>query len=515
MIEDPALVPAHPVGGQSLVERLGDQPIPVDTYAGRIHVEWDPDAPVTPMGQMAFFIAFLKTSGLFDSLVAACPLQYSSPNAPSKRDVLGTALLSVLAGHRRYAHITALRADTVNPPLLGMNRVLSEDAIRRGFERIEASAGVAWLQEQLDDTTRPLLGEPWILDADTTVKPLYGEQEGAVVGYNPTKPGRPSHSYHSFMIGTLRLMLEVEVRPGDQHAPKHGAPDLWGLLDRLGHDRQPWLLRGDVAWAGEATMREAERRCQAYLFRLRLTANVVRAIERAMTATAWQSAGHGWQGQAIDLRLVGWSRHRRVVLLRRKLDRPLAIEDSDANGQQRLSFATVDPRKKVWEFAALVTSLDAEILSLGQLYRDRGDAENDFDELKNQWGWGGFTTQDLKRCRLMARFVALVFNWWTLFVRLADPNHHREAITSRPLLLSAIGRRTTHAGQTTIRVGSTHGKHAWVRSALTRIGLFLEALRSNAEQLTPLQRWYRILSAAFVRYLKGRQLDPPRLLATD
>jgi hypothetical protein len=259
-------------------------------------------------------------------------------------------------------------------------------------------------------------------------------------------------------------------------------------------------------------MREAEQRDQPYLFRLRLTRNVVRAIERAMTAEGWQPAGQGWEGQAIQLRLVGWSRHRRVVLLRRKLDRPVAIEECDAPGQQRLSFATVDPRKQVWEFAALVTSTNAEILSLGQLYRDRGDAENDFDELKNQWGWGGFTTQDLKRCRLMARFVALVFNWWTLFVRLADPDHHREAITSRPLLLSAIGRRATHAGQTTIRVRSTHGRHAWVRGALTRVGAFLEALRSSAEQLTPLQRWYRILSAAFVRYLKGRQLDPPRLL---
>jgi hypothetical protein len=502
MSEDPARLPAHPAGEQSLVERMVDQPVPVDTYAGRVHVEWDPDAPITPLGQMAFFIAFLKTSGLFDNLVAACPLHYASPNAPSKRDVLGTALLSVLSGHRRYAHITALRADTVNPPLLGMRRVLSEDAIRRAFEKIEADAGVAWLQEQLDYTTRPLLGEPWILDADTTVKPLYGEQEGAVVGYNPAKPGRPSHTYHSFMIGTLRLMLEVEVRPGDQHAPKHSAPDLWALLDRLGPGRQPWLLRGDNAWAGEDTMREAERRGQPYLFRLRLTRNVVRAIERAMTAAGWQPAGQGWEGQAIQLRLVGWSRHRRVVLLRRKLDRPVAIEDRDDAGQHRLSFATVDP-----------TSVDAEILSLGQLYRDRGDAENDFDELKNQWGWGGFTTQDLKRCRLMARFVALVFNWWTLFVRLADPDHHREAITSRPLLLSAIGRRATHAGQTTIRVGSTHAKHAWVRRALTRIGAFLEALRSSAEQLTPLERWYRILSAAFVRYLKGRQLDPPRLLA--
>jgi hypothetical protein len=38
------------------------------------------------------------------------------------------------------------------------------------------------------------------------------------------------------------------------------------------------------------------------------------------------------------------------------------------------------------------TSLTDEILTLGQLYRDRADAENVFDELKNQWGWGGFTT---------------------------------------------------------------------------------------------------------------------------
>jgi hypothetical protein len=110
----------------------------------------------------------------------------------------------------------------------------------------------------------------------------------------------------------------------------------------------------------------------------------------------------------------------------------------------------------------------------------------------------------------MARFVALVFNWWNLFVRLADPDHHREAITGRPLLLTAIGRRTGHAGQTTIHVSSPHAKHPWARNALTRIAAFLETLTSTAEQLSPLRRWYRILSEAFVKYLKGRQLDPPR-----
>jgi hypothetical protein len=62
-------------------------------------------------------------------------------------------------------------------------------------------------------------------------------------------------------------------------------------------------------------------------------------------------------------------------------------------------------------------------------------------------GLGRFTTHDLTRCRIMARIVALIFNWWNLFVRLADPEHHREAITSRPLLLQAIGRQTNHAGR--------------------------------------------------------------------
>jgi len=121
-------------------------------------------------------------------------------------------MLSVLAGHRRYAHITTLRCDPVNPPLLGMAKVVSEDAVRRALSKIAAEAGRAWLQEQLDYCTRPLLREPWILDVDTTVKPLYGHQEGAVVGYNPKKPGRPSHTYHSYMLANLRLVLEVEVQ---------------------------------------------------------------------------------------------------------------------------------------------------------------------------------------------------------------------------------------------------------------------------------------------------------------
>ena len=58
----------------------------------------------------------------------------------------------------------------------------------------------------------------------------------------------------------------------------------------------------------------------------------------------------------------------------------------------------------------------------------------------------------------MSRTVALVYNWWSLFVRLANPNKHHEAITSRPLLLHAVAKQTKHGGQTFLTITSPHAK---------------------------------------------------------
>jgi hypothetical protein len=497
---------AHPQGEQPTVE--GRSAI-ADTFAGRIHIEWDATAPVTPFGQLPFFIDYLKQAGLFDAWVADCPLSFTSPNAPNKRDLLGTVMLSVLAGHRRYAHITVLRCDPVNPPLLGMRKVLSEDAVRRGLAKIHEAKGLPWLQNHLDYCTAPLLGEPWVLDMDSTVKTLYGHQEGAEVGYNPHKPGRPSHVYHSYMLSSLRLVLRVDVLPGDEHNVAHATDGLWKLLDHLGLDRRPALLRGDKSWGIERVMSRAEQNDLKYLFRLRMTLNVQRSLQRAMQQSDWADAGQGWQGKETTLRLQGWSRQRRIILLRRKLPRDQAIASRTDPEQLMRGFGTAETDKELWEYAALVTSLDSEILTLGQLYRDRADAENVFDELKNQWGWGGFTTEDLARCRLLAGMVALVYNWWSLFARLADPEHHREAITTRPLLLSAIAQRTQHAGQVTLTISSTHGLRDKARVAYVRIAGFLAELRQNAEQLDPLTKWYRILSEALRHFLHGCQLQPP------
>jgi len=54
----------------------------LDSFSGPVLVEWDTEAALTPLGQLPFFIDFLKAAGLFDAFVADCPLRYTSPNAP-------------------------------------------------------------------------------------------------------------------------------------------------------------------------------------------------------------------------------------------------------------------------------------------------------------------------------------------------------------------------------------------------------------------------------------------------
>ncbi len=509
----------HPKGDMELVAARG-QSVAINAYGNRGKIVWDRGANVTQFGQMPFFIDFLKTTKLFDNWVDSCPLKYTSHNAPEVRDLLGTIMMSILAGHKRYAHITSIRSDRVNPELLGMSKVASEDSVRRGFSKIEEEAGADWLRKQLKNSYDALLSESWILDVDTTVKPLYGHQEGAVVGYNPTKPGRPSHVYHSYVIGNLRLVLDVETQAGNESSSSYAQPGLWKVIDDLAKSHRPRLIRGDCGFGTDKVMLEAESRGLDYLFKLKQTNNVKKLISRGLSKNEWRDAGQGWEGVWSSIKLVGWTNERRVLVIRREIKGDIVLVDNkkmlpvDAKKKlpKQIAFIEIEDGAK-YEYAVLVTSLKDDVLAVAQLYRDRADVENVFDEMKNQWSWGGFTTRDLARCKLMARISALVFNWWSLFSGLVLPDKHAEAITSRPLLLYSVGRQTMHSGQQTITVTSAHGKSKKIEKALRNASSFLLKIRNAAEQLTFLERWKLILSRIFARFLKGRILGPPKLIA--
>jgi hypothetical protein len=122
------------------------------------------------------------------------------------------------------------------------------------------------MDRALAESVGESLHTPWILDCDTTVKPLYGHREGAEVSYNPHKPGCPSPVLHTDWIGTVRLVLDVEVRNGKAHAARHTLPRLCVLLEGLLRAHRPRLVGVDTGFGNEGVMTVAlEALGQPYL----------------------------------------------------------------------------------------------------------------------------------------------------------------------------------------------------------------------------------------------------------
>jgi hypothetical protein len=233
----------------------------------------------------------------------------------------------------------------------------------------------------------------------------------------------------------------------------------------------------------------------------------------------WKDAGKGWRGTESELKLHGWTRSRRVIVLRRRADETKGTRAKRRRRKRReplpllammglsdIYFGTLN-----YEYQILVTNLKYGMEALADLYRERGDAENPFDELKNQWGWSGFTSHKLSVSQISARLNALVYNWWTLYARQIDPDKHHEAITSRPRILSGVCRQSDHAGKRHLSVSILHSESKKLCERITNTANILQKFDVAAEQFSDIERLRGVLRLIFPREMNDNGPEPPKL----
>ena len=191
------------------------------------------------------------------------------------------------------------------------------------------------------------------------------------------------------------LVAEAALRPAKARAKGRPPPrDLWPALlrgdPRLRQrgDHARGLRRGSFPVSLEAA---ADRQRQAHDREARLDARLGRR-RPGLRGEGERGSGGGVEPAAARDRAQVAPEGRRGAWLERRW-RPSAARVRSRSAK----------RRDVYEYSVLVTSLDEDVEAFGQLYRDRATEKNIFDEMKNQWGWAGYTTHDLARCRLAAR----------------------------------------------------------------------------------------------------------------
>jgi hypothetical protein len=104
--------------------------------------------------------------------------------------------------------------------------------------------------------------------------------------------------------------------------------------------------------------------------------------------------------------------------------------------------------------------------------------------------------------------VALIYNGWSGYVRLAHPKARLEAITSRPLLLAGVARLTQHAGQCRLLVTLTHAASDRVKTLTANVRKGLRFVSTSAPQLSKAERWIALVRYIIEQFLANRPRNP-------
>jgi hypothetical protein len=453
-----------------VIHSLGKEGFSLATPGGRVRMSVTKDA-LTPFGEVVPWAAYTKHIGIIDSMAADCPVQRTSPNVAPVYDVLQSFMLTALTDSRRFSHIERLREDPTIPELFGMESVVGDDTVRRFFKSVDPVLGAEWIARHAKPMWGALL-DPIILDWDSTVQPKYGHQEGAEVGYNPGKQGRRSFHPLLAVVAKTRLCPVYRFRSGDTVSASQWHEAMADAERWLGK-RRGEFDRGDLGFGRDAVMswHEAAPGRPKFLFKLNLT-NLVRSALHRIKESDRQGLTILGACQMIEgrIQLTGWKTSRRVIFARTLQGVVPAADRTEFWDQHK------------HEFAVYVTNLPDEVngWQIQELYRQRADTENVFDELKNQRGFSGFCAKSKATTELAAWLLLVVYNLWTLFVRFIVPQKHTEAKRGRRWFLLIATTLVQSGRQKELQVSISGDWAEQLRDGYLRLH---EWIRTTAPQL--------------------------------
>lgn len=283
-------------------------------------------------------------------------------------DTLTNYVVANILGSGRIYHMEQLETDPLLLAKTGVAKLPDYTLYYEDLARFQTKEAVQSLDLVLTQIAEKSLDSSCILDFDSTVETLNGNQEGAVIGYNPTKPGRPS--YHPLLVfdGLSQALLHAELRNGNSGSSAGFETFVNDLLTTLPAKTIIDYFRFDSGFSGDDIYRvAAQHATKGYVGKIRLYRDLVEHSE----IFPWQRIEYTnfiIEVKSFNHQAQSWSESRRIVMVRY---RPADEESS------QLKLSDLD-----WQVAAMVTNLDWAEEDIWRFYNQRCCQENYIKEMK-------------------------------------------------------------------------------------------------------------------------------------
>ena len=363
----------------------------------------------TGLGGFNLLADFMDSIGFSDIVSRHMEIQKAPWADYPLASVIEIMVQGYTCGLQRPYHFETIQHDPLVTHKLGLEHLPDDTLFNKDLKRFNSEESVRQLLRVHWEIANGHLkkAKRMVFDFDSTVETVYGDQENSAVGYNPHKHGRPS--YHPLLAfdGATGLSLHATLRPGNTTSMTDAVAFIQETLAM--YPAKERAARLDKGFDSNEIMETFEEEGCGYVIKMRCLAALGTAILE-IPRKKWKSISDD-EGQAeiavFRYQAGGWSRARRVVVVRRMTD----------EGSQRSFWDEWG-----YSYSAYVTNLNWTYLDIYRFYNHRGNAENLIKEGKTGFGIDQIPTGDFypNWANLLLKLTA--YNVLLLFQKTLLPN---------------------------------------------------------------------------------------------
>lgn len=391
---------------------------------------------------------FLHKIGLNTLLDQELSLKDKSNQTYSLKQILNAVILGVLSGADRMIKIEYFTLDPLVQKLLALSKQIDADTLRTHFKKftMKHSTQLQLINAKLSGRIhKKLKTSSDILDLDSSVKTVYGKQEGAKKGFNSTHKGKRSyHPQLAFLNSTKECFL-AWLRPGDTHSVNNASEFIKQALALLPSGIKHLMIRADRGYFDGKLLDVLEAYINfTYIIKVKL-----KNLESLLRKQEWESIPGmpKWEMTEFMYKAKSWTKERRFVAVR-KFER-MDYENS--------FFPTPH-----YSYFCYVTNIVDSPLQIHALYGDRAESENWIEHIKNQLFAGRILTQNFWTNEAVFLLSVMAYN---MSVWMRKLTHHKawrqEPLTFRSWFIQIAGKVLRRSRQTHLSMYQAYYHKKW------------------------------------------------------
>lgn len=278
-------------------------------------------------------------------------------------------------------------------------------------------------------------GKKWfgriILDMDSSVKGVYGNQEGAEKGYNSKKKGQKSYHPLLCFIAETRECLHNWFRPGNAYSANGSVEFMKECFARLPKRIWKVAVRADSAFFNGALFDFLEEREALYLVKVK-----IKGLVSLLEKQKWQKVKNipEFEKTQFSYKCTGWKKERRFVAIR-------SVKESEPDD------VLFNIPKIEYDYFCYVTNMTLTPWAAHKYYGKRATSENWIEWCKNQMASGSILTQEFWANSAIFQTCILAYNLMVWLMWLNDETGFKEEPQTIRMFLIHVPARLMYSGR--------------------------------------------------------------------